>query len=183
MEDINDVVAVNLRLLREERRLSLDAMAQLTGVSKSMIAQIERGAVNPTVSTVWKIANGMKVPFSALIARAEEDTEVVKGVDTKVLTEDGGRYRNFTVFPLDASRKFDFFRIEIDPGGRLQAEPHPEGTREFIIVYAGTLRVDANGESYVVKGGDAIRFKADTAHSYENTGKTMCRLAMVIYYK
>ena len=53
MEDINAVLAENLRRMRENRRLSLDAVARLTGVSKSMLGQIERGEVNPTVSTMW----------------------------------------------------------------------------------------------------------------------------------
>ena len=59
MEDINAVLAENLRRMRENRRLSLDAVARLTGVSKSMLGQIERGEVNPTVASLWKIAGGL----------------------------------------------------------------------------------------------------------------------------
>ena len=66
MEDINAVLAENLRRMRENRRLSLDAVARLTGVSKSMLGQIERGEVNPTVSTMWKIAGGLKVNLSLI---------------------------------------------------------------------------------------------------------------------
>ena len=58
MENFNIVFAKNLKRIREDRKLSLDKVADLTGVSKSMLGQIERGDSNPTITTVWKIANG-----------------------------------------------------------------------------------------------------------------------------
>lgn len=60
LENIGHIVAENLKRLREERKLSLDAVAKCSGVSKSMLGQIERGVTNPTISTLWKIANGLK---------------------------------------------------------------------------------------------------------------------------
>lgn len=182
MDDINDVVAVNLRRLREERRLSLDAASLATGVSKSMLGQIERGVVSPTITTVWKIANGLKVPFTALMARPEKNIEVVERSSVKILLEDGGKFKNYPMFPLDASRGFEMYAIEMAPGARLDAEPHPEGTQEFIVVFAGALLVETEGEEFAVKAGDAIRFKADGKHAYVNPGKTQCKLSMVIHY-
>ena len=75
MENINEVVAENLKHLRTEKKLSLDSVAKLSGVSKSMLGQIERGDVNPTISTVWKIANGLKISFTDLMHRAEAAME------------------------------------------------------------------------------------------------------------
>ena len=68
--EINAVVSENARRLREEKRLTLDEAARLTGVSRSMLAQIEKGDVNPTISMVWKIANGYKVSFTSLVEPA-----------------------------------------------------------------------------------------------------------------
>ena len=70
--EINAVVSENARRLREEKRLTLDEAARLTGVSRSMLAQIEKGDVNPTISMVWKIANGYKVSFTSLVEPARE---------------------------------------------------------------------------------------------------------------
>ena len=90
MEDINSIVAENLRRLRESRRLSLDAAARLTGVSKSMLGQIERGEVNPTVSTMWKIAGGLKVNFTALFRREQAAAEEVEiGAIAPLLADEG----------------------------------------------------------------------------------------------
>ena len=66
MNSMNLIVARNIKRLREEKKLSMDELAKLSGVSKSMLAQVERGEGNPTLSTLWKLSNGMKVPFNAL---------------------------------------------------------------------------------------------------------------------
>ena len=72
MEHLNQLIGENLKRLRAEKALSLDAVAKLSGVSKSMLGQIERGEVNPTISTMWRIASGLKVSFTALVTRAEQ---------------------------------------------------------------------------------------------------------------
>lgn len=182
MENINSVVADNLKRLREERKLSLEALAKLSRVSKSMLGQIERGEANPTVSTVWKIAGGLKVSFTELMTRPEKNYEVVDIRQVDPLLEDEGRYRNFPVFSFDAERRFEMLYIEIDPGGRLEAEAHPAGTQEFITAFSGELSVFAGGEIFSLARGFSLRFKADGPHSYQNTGSEVCRLSMVIYY-
>ena len=78
LDPMNLIVAKNIRRLREENKLSMDELSRLSGVSKSMLAQIERGDGNPTISTLWKISNGMKVPFDALTVRPENLYQIVK---------------------------------------------------------------------------------------------------------
>ena len=151
MENIGHIVAENLKRLREERKLSLDAVAKCSGVSKSMLGQIERGVT---------------IPRSAITPFVETD----------------GKYRNYPVFPFDSSRGFEMYAIELDPGVRLDAEPHPEGTQEFITVFSGALTVLLDGERWGIADGDSIRFKADRKHAYANEGNTLCRLSMVICY-
>ena len=70
--DVNNIIAHNAKAIREQRRLTLDAAAEATGVSRSMLAQIEKGDVNPTISVLWKIANGYKVSFTALMEQPQE---------------------------------------------------------------------------------------------------------------
>ena len=69
MDTMNKIIARNIKRLREDLKLCMDELARVSGVSKSMLAQIERGEGNPTISTLWKISNGMNVPFDALTLR------------------------------------------------------------------------------------------------------------------
>ena len=64
MEYLNSLIGKKLKEIRSAKRLSLEEVTKLTGVSKAMLGQIERGISNPTVSTLWKIATGLKVSFS-----------------------------------------------------------------------------------------------------------------------
>ena len=182
MDTINFVVAGNLKRLREEKKLSLDAVSKVSGVSKSMLGQIERGDVNPTISTVWKIANGLKVSFTKLMSRPETDYELVVATNNQPLLEDDGRYRNYPLFPFESERRFEMYYIELDAGSSLNAEAHPPGTQEFITVFSGRLMVSVNNETFSVENGAALRFKADRPHLYQNTSNKTCRLSMVIYY-
>jgi len=182
LDKLNLIIGKNLRRLREERRLSLDNVAKLSGVSKSMLGQIERGEVNPTVSTVWKISNGLKISFTQLMSRPETDIELIDKSEIEPLVEDNGKFRNFPVFPFDSTRRFEMYSLEIDSGGHLNAEAHPQGTQEFITVFSGEVNININNENFVVTTGNSIRFKADSPHGYENTGSGICTLSMVIYY-
>jgi transcriptional regulator with XRE-family HTH domain len=60
-------LAATLKTLRQQRGWSLSRLAEETGVSKAMLGQIERNESSPTVATLWKIATGLNVPFSAFI--------------------------------------------------------------------------------------------------------------------
>ena len=72
MTQLDKNIAFNLKRIRKSKNMSLDMLAERTGVSKSMLGQIERGVSNPTVSTIGKIVDGLKVPFEQLIYDRQE---------------------------------------------------------------------------------------------------------------
>lgn len=90
MKPIHLILAHNLKSLREQRKLSLDKVAELTGISKTMLGQIERGESSPSITTVWKIANGLKLSFTSLIHEPYSNTVVVSRDDVQALIEDNG---------------------------------------------------------------------------------------------
>ena len=102
-----------------------------------MIGQIERGDSSPTLTTIWKIANGLKVSFTSLINNPQPDTKVVLRNDVQVLSEDNGRYKVYPSFPFQDNRNFEIYMVEIDTEGKLSSEAHKEGTEEFITVFEG----------------------------------------------
>ena len=169
--NVNDVIARNVRAARERKKLTLDGAAELTGVSRSMLAQIEKGE---------KIANGFKVSFTSLVEPQSEGVSVLRcGAP---LEEDGGRYRNYPAFPFDERRLFETYRIVIEPQGHLEAQPHMRGTEEYITVFQGTAEIGVGEEVYRLSTGDSIRFPADQPHRYANAGDEPVQLSMLIYY-
>lgn len=182
MEQINLIIAKNLKRFREQKKLSLERVSQLTGVSKTMIGQIERGESSPTITTIWKIANGLKISFTTLINHPEPDASVILKDEVQALSEDHGKYRVYPYFPYQDKRQFEVYTVEIEPGGYLKAEAHREGTEELLTIFDGEIIIGVNDIEYKAKSGDAIRFKADRPHSYYNPGVAMTRLSMTIFY-
>lgn len=180
--DINSAVAQNIKLAREQKKLTLDGAAALTGVSRSMLAQIERGDANPTVAVLWKIANGYKVPFTSLVEPPQECASLIRVSDAPPIREDGGRYLNYPVFCFDEHRQFETYRIVIAPGGGLTARPHLPGTEEYITVFDGAVEITAGEEAFSLSKGDSLRFRADIPHAYRNPGAEEAQLSMLIYY-
>lgn len=182
MENLNVVIAQNLKRIREDKKLSLEKVAEITGVSKTMLGQIERGESSPTITTVWKIANGLKISFTTLIDSPQPDTIVIEKSSITPLIEDNGKYRLYPFFPYENGRRFEVYSVEIEKGGYLSAEAHGDGTQEFITVFDGELTIRVSNEEYNVQKGSSIRFRTDRPHVYHNSGDTMTRISMVIYY-
>lgn len=170
-----------LRHYRQQRQLSLDALAELTGVSKPMLGQIERGVSNPTIATLWKIASGLKIPFTTLITenptfellRAREQTRVV---------EDEERFEVYSTYSAKGI-PFEMYRVRLHPGCRRDAEPHGFGVLESVTVFSGDLTIDIGSNTYSLQPGDALSFAADIAHVYQNLGEVTCEIAMTIFYQ
>ncbi|SMC89790.1 helix-turn-helix domain-containing protein [Sporomusa malonica] len=182
MKDLNLIIASNLKRIREEKKLSLEKVADITGVSKSMLGQIERGESSPTINTIWKIAIGLKVSFTSLINSPQDDAMIVHKSEVEPLIEDNGKYRVYPVFPYEDGRRFEMYIVEIEPDGHLRTDTHGEKTQEFITVVDGELTVLTNEKEYTVHKGDSITFRADKCHTYHNPGVELTRLSMVIYY-
>lgn len=179
--DIQKDIAKNIKKIRERKKITLDSAAKLTGVSRSMLAQIEKGEVNPTISILWKIANGYKVSFTSLVS-SEASSLLIKSEDVLPLIEDDGRYINRPAFPFQEDKQFETYHIEIKEKGFLQAQPHLEGAEEYITVFDGEVEIVADTETFRLKRGDSLRFRADVPHSYKNTGSETVYLSMIIYY-
>ena len=180
--DMNIWIAKNLKMIREEKNLSLDSVSKLTGVSKSMLGQIERGTVNPTISVLWKISCGLKTSFTTLIAATRDDSEVIKKDEISPVSQADGKYINYPVFMYDENRRFETYRIVVSPGGFLEAEPHISGTEEYITVFRGEVKIIAGDREFLLKEGDSVRFRADIHHSYWNNGLEEVQLSMIIFY-
>lgn len=182
--DLAPVVGANLRRLRSERSLSLEALAQRSGVSRAMLGQIELGQSAPTINVLWKIARALDLPFSALITgpHAPSGTRVLVAARSKRLTSHDGTFSSRALFPLGEPRRVEFYELELRRGATEEAEPHPAGTRENLVVTSGVVQIDVAGEQHRLGAGDAIVFEADVPHRYHNVGDEDARMYLVMTY-
>lgn len=183
--DMNLVIAENLKALRAERQLSLGEAAERTGVSKSMLGQIERGESSPTISTLWKIATGLQVSFTSLLERSEQGTRILREAEMEPLTADAGRFRLYPVVQAGGGRPFEMLDLVLDAGAASASSPHAAGTEEYVLVYQGVMEFrlgERDPACYTVQAGEALYYRADQCHEYRNPGTETTRAAMVIYY-
>jgi XRE family transcriptional regulator, regulator of sulfur utilization len=176
------VLAQNLQTLREERNLSLTELSRVTGVSKSMLWQIEAGQSSPTIATLWKIANGLRVPFTAFLK--QQDAEVVLRAlkEDRPLQGESKGYRLFPLVPFDPERSFEIYHVEIDPGTALDAEPHQGNAKEYVFVVQGQIDITVDDKCYEVDDDHYLSFLANCSHRYQNSGSEMAVARMLISY-
>ncbi len=182
MEPANLKIGEKLKSIRTARTLSLDDAAALTGVSKPMLGQIERGQSIPTVTTLWKIATGLKTPLSFFLEGQQAEYAVVSPDQANVILGDGGKMRAYPLFTYDPVRSVETFYIEFDPGCRHSSSKHNDGVEEHIFVLRGTLRLVLGDKTIDVSERQAVRVRADMPHAYQNLSESKCAVYNTIFY-
>ncbi|MEK4029736.1 XRE family transcriptional regulator [Pseudobacillus sp. FSL P4-0506] len=183
MESLQELIGKNLFAIRKGRGLSLDKTAELTGVSKAMLGQIERGKTNPTVTTLWKIANGLNVSFSAFMKEEKTHITQVKKEELQALIDDEGNYLVYPLFPYHPQKKFEIYSVEIEPGGSHFSDVHTKNSEEFILISEGELTIEIQGREFTLSKGEALSFQAHQEHTYKNFSQKKTSFFVIIYYQ
>lgn len=180
---LDAVVGANLRNLRNQRGLSLDLLARLTGLSRTLLGQIELGKAAPSVGVVWRLARAFDVHFSALlVTAAPTEVSVLRGAGALRLISPDGRFSSRALFPLGDRPDAEFYELYLGPHSREDAQAHQPGTRENLVVTAGRLEMLIGERRFELSKGDAILFGADVPHSYINPDKEPCTIYLVMTY-
>lgn len=162
----DDNIPLNLREIRNQAGLSLSKAAELTGVSKAMLGQIERGESSPTIATLWKIAKGFHLPLTALIGAAPRPAGAAAGVYETV--QFPGSIAVKMVFPFDPVLGAETFEVTLKPGQSHQSQPHDVGVTEEVFVLQGAMEVLRDGSWTALAKGQGLRFAADQLHGYRS---------------
>ena len=171
-------MGARIRALRRSRRLTLDDLAAASGVSRSMISEIERGGRAPTVLVLDRVATAL----GSSIARLTQDESGYEPVlltrhDQAVLADPAGWERRI-LSPVLPGVEFEFMRTTlgrlVDAGTYL---PHAPGSREYVAVERGTLELTLDGASSRLGEGDSIFYPGDCRHGFANPAAEPC-----VYY-
>ena len=180
MTQLDKNIAFNLKRIRKSKNMSLDMLAERTGVSKSMLGQIERGESNPTVSTIGKIVDGLKVPFEQLIYDRQEFMVMSSLEEAPVFRAKEGEYRIYVMLPYDAGRSFEIYQGELEMGAQMESESHGENTWEYLTVVSGEVELYLEDKSFRVKTGSSLYFASDRKHVYRNVGGEKAVVTMLV---
>ena len=169
--EIHDRLAASLREARKVRGLSLDAVAKLSGVSRRMVSQIERGESSPTVATLWNLTQALQVDFAGLLeGRPAPGIEVIRADSAPFIA---GRGRNLTIrilSPAEEVGKHEVYDLTFSAEGELISDPHSPGCREHLTILTGQMRVVSGEDDRVLGPGDTARYPADRPHEIHAAG-------------
>ncbi|WP_258364176.1 helix-turn-helix domain-containing protein [Halomonas sp. LBP4] len=156
--------------LRKKRNLTLEQLAAASGVSRSMLSQIERGRANPTLAVTLRIAQAFGLNIGELVDQpwTASRIEIVRRDDASQMFRDDQECRIRTLSPLHLEKSVEFYELCLAPRARLHSAPHFEGTRELLTVTRGSARVQAGDNRCVLGPGDSAHYHADLEHTIEN---------------
>ncbi len=173
-------VGQRLRILRDERGVSMRSLARRSGLSANALSMIERGLTSPSVSTLTKLSNALEVPIMAFFRQEPDRQSVVfrkKTEHTRIefplgMWEGlGGEYFTGSV---------EAFKLSLEPGG--SSGPHGliHTGHEFVYCLEGILRYEVGEQQYTLEAGDSLIFSASFMHRWSNPGQVAARAILVI---
>jgi XRE family transcriptional regulator, regulator of sulfur utilization len=178
VDDFVDQLGARLRAQRQACGFSLEALAAASGVSRSMISDIERAAKIPTVLVLARLATALGVTVSRLLGENEPGRVItLRAADQPAITDPTGWQRRI-LSPTLPGIEFEFIRTMV-PAGVVVGEfaPHAPGSREYLVVETGELTVTLDGSVHRLSTGDALYYAGDCTHAYANSGDVEC-----VYY-
>ncbi|WP_420548389.1 helix-turn-helix domain-containing protein [Curvivirga sp.] len=156
-----------LKEARRDKGLSLEAVANLSGVSRSMLSQIERGESSPTISTLWNLTQALQIDFAGLLAenKQSDSIEVLKNSETPSIDNMGNSCRIRILSPPEAAGGHEVYDIRFEADGSLESHPHVQGAKEHLTVLEGSIQVTSGSATSELSQGDTARYAGDVAHS------------------
>jgi transcriptional regulator with XRE-family HTH domain len=163
-------VGQRLRLLRDERNISMRSLAKASGLSANALSMIERGLTSPSVSTLTKLAHAMQVPVTAFFRTDPEKKKVVlcrAGERTRMAFQRGlweGLGGEFFAGRMEP------FLITLETGANSGTHEILHSGSEFVYCLRGKLEYTVDGTVYSLEAGDTLIFAAQLPHTWRNPG-------------
>jgi transcriptional regulator with XRE-family HTH domain len=180
---VNERIAQQVRLLRSERGLSLDALSTQCGVSRSMLSLIERGETSPTAVVLDKLAAGLGVPLASLFDDpARKDEPVLRHADQVTWQDPHSGYLRRNVSPEGSQSPTRIVDVTFPPRTRVtyEAGPRTPAVLQQIWILEGRMQITYGSESWLLEAGDCLAIPLDAPNSFHNPGDVPARYAVVL---
>lgn len=176
-------IGKNILFHRKKRNMTIDELSKKSGVSKSMLSQVEQEKTNPTVVTVWKIARSLDVSINQLLQTDEEASiEVLRKGDMPIIYSKDGKCTFRICSSVDMVENLELYYMICEPGGINSSEPHFLGTQEFLTVLSGKIKITVGESSRILNEGDSTSYKADVKHIIENISDEESEVYMIVWF-
>lgn len=169
LEDLAAIVGTRIRAARQARGLSIGALASTARVGKGSLSEIENGARNPTLSTVYAIADALGLPLASLLDERTGVRIASPGIEARLLD-----------VHTDNGWIVEVYRLTLSPGSERRSRGHGAGVTEHLLLTAGRLRVGRAGEEVEVGVGQAAEWVSDMPHVYAPLGGEIAEAVLVI---
>jgi len=165
-DTILNALPAKLKDARKAQGLSLDAISNLSGVSRSMVSQIERGESSPTIATLWNLTRALNVDFAGLMGQEERGNrvDVLRASEAPTIENMGNGCRIVILSPPQEAGGHEVYDITFDKDGFLKSQPHSRGALEQLTVLEGDVRVISGNATSQLMIGDTARYAGDVPH-------------------
>ncbi len=173
-------VGQRLRVLREERGISMRALARRSGLSANALSMIERGLTSPSVSTLNKLATALEVPITAFF-RQEPVREQV--VFRKASERSRVPFLRGLIEGLGGEAfvgRVEAFLLTLESGGSSGPHGMIHTGHELVFCLRGTLEYEVDNQRYLLEPGDNLIFAAQLIHRWRNPGNSVTNAIIVI---
>jgi transcriptional regulator with XRE-family HTH domain len=179
LEAISNLLARSVRAHRESRGLSLGALAQLAGISKTSLSKIEAGQGNPSLEVLNRISQALKVPPGTLLGETHHSQlHLVRSGEGQVVKSDSG----LGIRPLNLdgrNQRTEVYELVVPAGATYDSQAHGPGAEEFVFSIEGDLQIGPHGQEISLQPGDALKFPADLPHCYRSQAGAKALLIMI----
>jgi transcriptional regulator with XRE-family HTH domain len=182
IEGLTSRMCERLRKLRMQRGWTLNELAAVSGVSRSMLSQIERAQVNPTLAVAYRIARAFDRSIGELVDDLGDGSviSVIRSDDPTYLYRSDHQCRIRTMYPMQLEKTVEFYEIWLAPKAAMRSAPHFKGTRELLTVGEGKVSVHSGSFHSEVATGDSAHYPADVPHAIENVGTQEAVLYLIV---
>ena len=170
-------IGKRIRRARLDKKMSLDTMANETGLSKAFIKEIEGGEKRPSVGNLLLISRTLQLDSAFLLKHPDETLEERSDAFTK-------RTDNYAYTPLTPgaeNKHLKAFRIVVGAGAHHEGVSYRHDGEEFVYVLDGSVEVQVGEHVNALKSGDSLHFNSGVQHDLRNTGNQDAELIVVVY--
>lgn len=169
MEDLRTRIARTLRREREAVGLSISELARRADVSKATVSQLEAGAGNPSVETLWALGVALGVPFAVLVDQQSNAPTLIRADDLAGVPSSAAAYSATLLAASPPGARRDIYLIQAEPGDARCSDPHHPGTIEHVILISGQALIGPADEPVLLEPGDYLTYAGDAPHIFEAT--------------